>query len=129
MLGLAMTESDIFDEFQKLWRSFSICCQAAETLDSPDPEDDQFIKMAIVGFSYHDKTENWEHGHFKLARQYDDESARLGDSDNLRKFNLLALGSILGLYSAGKIDERLYRLGYALLPGFVMSKGGEVDKL
>jgi hypothetical protein len=120
-----MSESDIFDEFEKLWRSFSVCCRSAEELDSPNPEDDWFIKMAIVGFSYHEKTENWQQGHFQLARRYADECARLGDSVEVRKFNLLALGALLGLYSAGKIDDRLYGVGHALLPGFVMSKGSE----
>ncbi len=124
-----MSESEIFDEFEKLWRSYSVCCRSAETLDSPNAEDDQFIKMAIVGFSYHDKTENWQQGHFKIAKQYADACADLGDPPSLRKFNLLALGALLGLYSAGKIDDRVYGIGYALLPGFVLSKGSEVDRL
>ncbi len=124
-----MSESDIFDEFERLWRSFAVCSRAAETLDSPNREDDQFIKVAIVGFSYHDKTENWHQGHFKIAKQYSGESARLGDPPKLRKFNLLAVGALLGLYSAGKVDDRVYGIGYALLPGFVLSKGSEVDRL
>ncbi len=124
-----MSESDIFEEFERLWRSFAVCCQSAETMDSPNPEDDQFIKMAIVGFSYHEKTENWQPAHFKIARQYADECARLGDPAKLRKFNLLALGALLGLYSSGRVDERLYGIGYALLPGFVLSKGSEVERL
>ena len=124
-----MSESDIFDEFERLWHSFGVCCRSAEALDSPNPQDDQFIKMAIVGFSYHDKTENWQQGHFTIARRYVDECTRLGDPPKLGKFNLLALGALLGLYSAGKIDDRLYGIGYALLPGFVMSKGSAVEKL
>ncbi len=124
-----MSESDIFDEFERLWRSFAASCQSAETLNSPNREDDQFIKMAIVGFSYHDKTGNWQQGHFTIARKYADECARLGDPPKLKKFNLLALGALLGLYSAGKVDDRLYGIGYALLPGFVLSKGSEVETL
>ncbi len=124
-----MSDSDIFDEFERLWCSFAACCRSAETLSSPNSEDNQFIKMAIVGFSFHDRTENWQQGHFKIARQYADECASLGDPTNLRKFNLLALGALLGLYSAKKVDDRLYGIGYALLPGFVLSKGSEVDRL
>ena len=124
-----MSESDIFDEFERLWQSFDVCRQSAESLDSPNPQDDQFMKMAIVGFSYHDKTENWQQGHFKIAREYADECLRLGDEANVAKFNLLALGALLGLYSSGKLDDRLYRTGYALLPGFALSKGGEVERL
>ncbi len=124
-----MNESDMFDEFDRLWRSFAVCSRAAEMLDSPNREDDPFIKMAIIGFSYHDKTENWQQRHFKLAKQYAAECARLGDPPKLRKFNLLALGALLGLYSAGKMDDRVYGIGNALLPGFVLSKGSDVERL
>jgi len=87
------------------------------------------MKMAIVGFSYHDKTEHWEQSHFKAAKDYRDECIRLGDAVKTVKFNLLALGALLGLYASGRIDDRLYRVGYALLPGFVMSKGNEIQGL
>ena len=42
---------------------------------------------------------------------------------------MLALGLLLGRYSSGKIDDRVYRLGYILLPGFVMGKGGDIDRI
>ncbi len=122
-----MNESDIYDEFEKLWRSFETCCRCAESLKSPNPRDNEFIKMAIVGFSCHDRTENWQQGHFEIANRYSLDCERLGDTDNAKRFNLLAVGALLGLYSAGKIDDRLYGIGYALLPGFVLSKGAEIQ--
>jgi len=124
-----MNDSGIYDEYERLWRCYSVCCHSADALKSPNPHDDEFIKMAIVGFSYHDKTENWKQCHFDLAKAYLDESLRLGDTVKTAKFSLLALGALLGLYSSGKIDERHYGIGYALLPGFVMSKGGEIEML
>jgi hypothetical protein len=124
-----VNESDIFDEFERLWTSFDTYCQSAELLHSPDPHDDQFIRMAVIGFSCHDDIKNWRQDHFKIAREYADESIQLGDSTRLTKFNLLALGALLGLYSTSKLDDRLYRIGYALLPGFVMGKGNAVDTL
>lgn len=124
-----MSESDIYDEFERLWRSFRVCRQSADALKSPNPEDDDFIKIAIVGFSYHDKTENWREGHLKIVKGYGDECARLGDPPKTKQFNLLALGALLGLYSAGRIDDRLYGIGCALLPGFVLSKGSGVETL
>jgi hypothetical protein len=33
------------------------------------------------------------------------------------------------MFSAGKIDDRGYGVGYATLPGFVMGKGEEIDRL
>ncbi|ADO00798.1 hypothetical protein Gbem_4097 [Citrifermentans bemidjiense Bem] len=124
-----MTESDLFDEFERLWRCYRVCCEVAVTLKTPNAEDDEFIRMAIVGFSYHDRTENWNHDHYKIAKNYLDECAGLGDSAQEKKFNLLVIGALLGLYSSGKIDEKIYRIGYILLPGFVMAKGGAVNEL
>jgi len=123
-----MSETEIFEEFERLWQSYSVCCDSAKTLNSPNPQDDEFVKMAIVGFSYHDKTENWKRGHFKIATDYRDECIRLGDAAKTVKFNLLALGALLGLYASERIDDRLYHVGYALLPGFVMSKGNLIEK-
>ncbi len=124
-----MTESDIFDEYQRMWDSFRRCCEAANSLNTPNPEDDIFIKMAIVGFSHHQKTESWEHDNYRVAKQYLDEGTSLGDSETMRKFNLLALGALMGLYASGKIDQRVYSIGYCLLPGFVLGKGGAVENL
>ncbi len=118
-----MTESDIFDDFERRWQAVSGCWRIACDLKSPNSEDGNLIKMAIVGFSYHDKTENWAVGHCKIAERYLKESEDVGDSEDIRKFSMLALGSLLGMYSAGKIDDRLYGIGYALLPGFVLGKG------
>ena len=118
-----MTESDIFDDFERRWQAASGCWLTACNLTSPNLEDSNLIKMAIVGFSYHDKTENWAVGHYKIAERHLKESEDVGDSEDIRKFNMLVLGSLLGMYSVGKIDERLYGIGYALLPGFVLGKG------
>jgi hypothetical protein len=124
-----MTERDIFDEFERLWTCYAACAASADHLRSPNPQDGTFIKMAIVGFSYHDKTENWQFGHYRIVEEYLAECEKLGDSDSVKRFNMLALGSLLGLYSSGKIDDRIYRIGYILLPGFVMGKGGGIDTI
>lgn len=124
-----MNESDVMDEYERLWDSFTACQEAAAGLESPNPEDRGPIKMAIVGFSHHDKTENWAHGHFEIAKRYLDEEDALGDSMVMKEYNMLALGALLGMYSAAKIDDRVCGIGCALLPGFVMGKGGEIERL
>ncbi len=100
-----MTDSDIFDEFQRLWGSYRVCSDAAAQLATPNFEDDEF------------------------AQEYLAECDHLKDTSKTKKFAMLALGALLGLYSAGKIDDRVYRLGYILLPGFIMGKGGAVEAL
>lgn len=124
-----MNASGIFDEFERLWASYRFCAEEADRLSTPNAEDDEFIKMAIVGFSYHQKTEEWRQEHWKLAKQYLAESSDLGDSSKTKKFAMLALGTLLGLYSAGKIDDRVYWHGHVLLPGFILNKGGAVGAL
>ena len=42
---------------------------------------------------------------------------------------MLALGALLGLYSAEMIDDRIYQVSYATLPGFILGKGAAVETL
>src|SRR6266540_653934 len=65
-----MTDSDIFDEFERLWGSYRVCSDAAAQLATPNFEDDEFMRMAIVAFSYHQKTEEWHRQHWKFAQEY-----------------------------------------------------------
>jgi hypothetical protein len=85
--------------------------------------------MAVVGFSYHDRTENWAQRHFEIAHAYLDESDSLEDPSPIKLYSMLALGSLLGMYSASKIDDSVYRNGSALLPGFVMLHRESVEQL
>lgn len=98
-------------------------------LESPNPEDSRFIKMAIVGFSYHEETECWARDHFEVAHDYLCESGSIGASDAMKLYSMLALGALLGMHTSGKIDTSTYRTGHATLPGFTMAKGGAVDEL
>jgi len=124
-----MTQSDIFPEFERLWASYASYSNAAGHLSSPNAKDDDFIKMAIVGFGSHQKTEEWGAKHWELAKQYLDECAEAEGTEKMKKFSMLALGALLGLKSAGKLDDRLYLIGSMWLPGFVLLKGAAVESL
>ncbi len=124
-----VSESDIHDEYERLWENYTTCLECADSLDSPNADDNRFIKMAIIGFSYHDATSSWSADNFEIASRYLAESESLDDLDSMKLYSMLALGSLLGMYSAGKIDDHVYRIGYALLPRFVMGKGGAVHEL
>jgi len=124
-----LSHSDIAAEFERLLKAYPACLAAADSLVSPNQEDNRFTKMAIVGFSYHDRTENWAEGHYALARDYLNESESLENPTPIRLFSMLALGSLLGLYSAGKIDDGVYRVGVGVLPGFVMLHWKSVEEL
>jgi len=93
-----MNESDIYDEYERLWNSYDACCQSAESLRPMRPHDDEFVRMAIVGFSFHEKIERLRDSHLRFVRDYHDECDQLGDSTKARKFSLLALGALLGMH-------------------------------
>ncbi len=126
-----MTQHEIFTEFERLLGCYAACVKASETLSTPNGEDDEFMKMAIVGFSYHEKTEAWSRKHWLIAKEYLQESDGLEhfDSTKTKKFSMLALGALLGLYSAEMIDDRIYQIGYVTLPGFILEKGAAVEAL
>ena len=123
-----LSHSDIAAEFERLLKAYPACLAAADSLVSPNQEDNRFTKMAIVGFSYHDRTENWAEGHYQLARNYLDESESLEDPTPIKLFSMHALGSLLGMYSAGIVDECVYNHGSAVLPGFVMLHWGTIEQ-
>ena len=125
----AASTSELFQEFERLLGSYSGCLEFADKLESPNPEDSRLIKMAIVGFSYHDATSNWEAGHCDIASDYLAESESAALPDGAKLFSMLAFGALLGMLSSEKIDDRVYGLGRALLPGFVYGKGSDVCDL
>ena len=124
-----MTDSDIFDEFEKLWESYRAHSEAAHKLTTPNSEDDEFIRMAIIGFTIHQTIDKWRPDHRVLAIDYLDSMNQPEDTSKMKKFTMLAFGTVLGLYSSWKIDERGYRIGNILIPGFVMSKGASINTL
>lgn len=91
---------------------------------SINPEGDADINMAIVGFSYYCRTEEWGHSHYSLIRarcdgELSDRSLEMEGAAGFRSFACLALGALLGLYASGQIDDVTFSLGDAQLPGFM----------
>lgn len=123
------------DEFSRLLVAFSVARDTAKTISTPNSEDDDDIKMAIVGFSYYSATENWSRQHYSFIRsrcdgELSDES--LHDHGNsgpvFRAFACLAFGALLGLHASGKIDDSTFELGDAQLPGFMYAHLPTIDE-
>ena len=122
------------DEFARLLGVFSVARNAAQTLASPNAQDDDDVKMAIVGFSYHTPTEQWSLQHYSFIRSRCDgelsDQALQDRGDGVavfRAFACLALGALLGLYSSGQIDDTTFALGDAQLPGFMYAHLPAID--
>jgi hypothetical protein len=117
-----MVDADITDEFRRLWSVRDACREAALAISSPNPEDDDLVKLAIVGFSYHQKTEDWRREHWREAKDLLDEFDETDASAAAKEFAMLAFGALLGLRSSGQLDDRGLSLGCAVLPGFIALK-------
>jgi len=122
-------------DFEQLLRGFSRHKKLAEELRSPDPEDDLFVRMAIVGFSFHRPTEEWGIDNLNFIRRYRGDEfsgaalAELGLSNSHALFACLSLGHMLGLFQAGQIDETEFSRGEALLPGFLALNEEEITSM
>ena len=120
-----MNQDQVFNELKRMWNECQNCVKLAEDLDTPNAEDSHLVKIAIVGFSYHDRTENWGINHLHTVEAYMQECREAGHGSRMREYLALCQGLLLGLYSGGKIDDVTYSYGMAVLPGLAFGKGGE----
>ena len=118
---------DLTAEFREFLEGFARYRKAALDIESPNVEDDEFIRAAIVGFSQHAPTEQWARGHHDFVSRYrdgdySDESLSVLHGEQVYNYALLAclcLGALLGLYQAGRITEDEFKVAEAQLPGFM----------
>jgi hypothetical protein len=107
----------------------------ANHMSTPNPEDDLPTRLAIVGFSYSSPTEHWSHGHFQRLHEYrvrelspEALSGYAAEAPICEEFSCLALGYVLGLREAGKINDTDVFHAECLLPGFLMLKSGQLGR-
>lgn len=123
---------DFVHDYESLLRGFARSRDTARSLESPNPEDDEFVRMAIVGFSMNAKTESWspEHYAFVSKQREDDFSVEaLGvlhgeQAQNYALFAGLCLGFLLGLFQTEQVSEEEFSVGEAQLPGFMAGAVG-----
>ena len=114
-----MTDSDIYAEFEDIWKNLDALVEETGVWDADSPD---VLELSHYGFQRHQAAEEWKEGHLRIAALYAKELFEMDAKDEEMDFSLIALGSLLGLFSSGRIDERLYRIGYFLIPGFLMAK-------
>lgn len=129
---------DTFDpmaEFEHLLSGFAQLQRAAHELQSPNSGDDEFIKIAIIGFSLHEKMERWGRSHYEFIKarrigELSDENLDWYEefAPSVAAFSCLALGAMQGLYSRGQIDDTEFLHGDALLPGFISMNVEQIHK-
>jgi len=121
-----MAKLDIPEEFGRLLSRFDELRALASSISSPNPEDDDLIKLAIVGFSFSRPTESWSRPHLEyvrrlLAGDYSVDSVAWWESaaDRVRQFAALAFGYLLGQSEAAQLSGDQIKMALAVLPGFI----------
>lgn len=103
--------------FRKLWDDLPHIREMAASLESPNMEDDQMVKIAIAGYSYHQPAQSWGRDEFEFV---DKRRREVVDFDpKWVEFVSVASGYLLGLYQSGQINDAQCAQFEALLPGYM----------
>lgn len=125
--------SNTFELFVWLLTNFESLLGRARHLRTTNAEDALAVKAAVVGFSLFSPLPRWGRAHFEIidsrlqgelsphALQCYEQAA-----EPIAIFSCLALGSLLGKFEAGQIDEAEFLLGDAHLAGFVALHNEEI---
>ncbi len=115
-----------YDLLKQLVGTFSRDVESARRINSTNLANDEFVKIAIIGFSYESAPENWGYNHLnflkkKLSDNYGPDALEFFEEDGpiVARFVSLCYGYLLGLYQAGKIDDQSFAQTELLLPGLI----------
>lgn len=103
----------------RLLIEFSDLRATALELQTPNPDDDEFIRCGIVGFAQHSDCEMWDFGHFEYVRDSRDEVLNGGFTLDWCRFTCLAAGYFLGMWQAKQITNLDLQQTQAVTPGFM----------
>jgi hypothetical protein len=63
---------DLTTEFRAILDDLEGLLRIATKMRTANPEDNEFVRAAIVGFSRHAPTEQWARGHYDFVRRYEE---------------------------------------------------------
>jgi hypothetical protein len=107
----------VLSHFERLWNDLPAIRESVEKLESPNPEDDRFIKFAIVGYSYFQPITSWGPDELRFVARRRQEVLEQGEL--WTEFVCLAAGYMLGMCQAGKCTDQECALFEAQLPGYM----------
>lgn len=129
-----MIAFDPWAEFEHLLRDFGPAWRPSTDTKSPIPEDDAAVQIALAGFSRHADLRQWKPEHAEFIQQR--RAAELSDAalawyeeaaPSVAAFACLVLGSLLGRYVQGQINDADFLHADALLLGFLMQENERIQ--
>jgi hypothetical protein len=123
--------------FRTLLLRYGDYAVAAARLVSPNPEDDEYSRLAIAGFSSVAATDRWSHKYFTGIR--DLRATELSDdalawhaphAQQYARFACMCYGALFALRDIGALkDEDDFEIAEAVMPGFMMAHLEEIYRL
>jgi hypothetical protein len=110
---------DSFPHLDSLLASLGSSVDAAQSLHSPNTEDDEFIRCGMIGFARHLSLDRWDFDHFQYVQAMSDEVSDGTFSEGWRRFTCLAAGYFLGMRVAGLINDVDLKLSEFHTQGFM----------
>jgi hypothetical protein len=120
--------------FQTCLLRYRDYASAPAGFSSPNPDDDEYSKLAIAGFSSVATTERWSWEHFAAIRELrmtelsDEALAWHGPhAQQYARFACMCYGALVGLRDIGALkDEDDFEIAEAVMPGFIMANLEEI---
>jgi hypothetical protein len=110
---------------EQMSRNFKQYLELALVVNTPNPEDTEEIKCAIVGFSVYSATENWDRGHYSFVNSRLTEAPEPYERE-VRLLQAMCLGGLCGMAFERSITETEFQLADIQLPGYLLALGGKV---
>jgi hypothetical protein len=107
----------MLSHFHQLWNDLPQIREKVALLESPNPDDDRMVKVAIIGYSYYQPIASWGCEEFNFVAQRRREVADFDEP--WVEFVCLASGYLLGMYRAGRCNDAEFALLEAHLSGFM----------
>lgn len=107
--------------------------QVAASVESPNSEDDERTKAAIVGFSLLSPTEGWTRTHWQFLEDYREsemaereDSSSESESSPFQLFECMAVGALLGAFQAEKLSEQEFYMALSQVPEFISQHARDI---
>ena len=128
--GVSQPDADAAETwayFEKLWQSLPSYSAQASASHDPEGSESLYAVLARLGFSQSGAAAQWNGEHLRIVHQHLMNCERAGDGEQVKQFHALALGVLLGMHAAGRLDDAGYGRGGQVLAEFAASRGDALE--
>lgn len=115
-------EDEVWARLESLWASLPAYSKQARDQMNENGEENVYTVLAQLGFSHAGGGDEWDTGDMQVVHQHLMNCERAGYREQIKQYNALALGSLLGMHASGRLDDAGYHEAGQLLAEFAARK-------